>query len=153
MNKQQKEWLDHYIQSGDALDAVRLAYPDVQPQSQATKASYLKKTLSVEIDKAARDNYAVLAPQMQNIIKDIALNKSGDVRAADQLKAASEILTRAKHDAPLQVDISDTRSHEQLLQQLKQQVDNVDDDTLKAAGLTREALQNLTGGTDDRTTH
>ena len=116
MNKQQTEWLEAYIDSGDARKATKLIYTDVKESGIAAKTGYLKTTLANEIDNHAREQYKKETPLMLNVIKEIALNCE---QPAVKLKAADTWLSRAGHDAVQVVELKETATHEQLLERLK----------------------------------
>jgi len=116
MNKQQAEWLEAYIDSGDANKAVKLVYPDVSEKNRSSKASHLKNTLANEIDSHGREQYKKEVPLMLNVIKKIALECE---QPAVKLKAADTWLSRAGHDAVQVVELKETATHEQLLERLK----------------------------------
>lgn len=138
MNEKQKAWLEAYIESGDAVKAVEMVYTDVQPQSRATKASHLKARLADEIDKHGREQYKKEVPLMMNVIKELALNAKQD---AVRLKSADTWLSRAGHDAALQVEVKETATHEQLLERLKIATTGIDPKLL--AGVLPPELTNL----------
>lgn len=115
MNDKHKEWLEVYIESGDARKATTTVYTEVQGNSIATKTSYLKSTLAQEIDNHAREQYKKETPLMLNVIKEIALNCE---QPAVKLKAADTWLSRAGHDAALVVETKNA-TQEELLQRLK----------------------------------
>lgn len=127
MNKQQAEWLEEYINSGDAVKAVSMVYTDVSKKNQASKASHLKNTLAAEIDQHGREQYKKEVPLMLNVIKTIALDSQQD---AVKLKAASEWLSRAGHDAVQVVELKETATHEQLLERLKIAMAGVPEDLI-----------------------
>ena len=132
MNKQQEEWLEAYIDSGSAVKAVAIAYPDVSKVNRASKASHLKNTLANEIDKHGREQYKKEVPMMLNVIKQIALECE---QPAVKLKAADTWLSRAGHDAIQVLEIKETATHEQLLERLK----------IAATGISPELLNQVLG--------
>ena len=148
MNKNEQEWLDYYIESGDAVKAVAIAYPDVSEASRPSKASQLKARLAMEVHQASIEQYGKEAPFMMNVLRDLA---KGAKQEAVKLKAASEWLTRAKHDAPLQVEVTDKKTYEQLQNQLSELIQTIGDNELKALGLERKALETLTKQDHDQT--
>ena len=159
MNDKQKAWLDKYIECGDAVKAVELVYTDIQRQSRATKASYLKNTLADEINKRALSMYAPESVVFMNEIKRIALNSKQD---AVRLKACSEWLSRTPgHNQAIEVkDVTEEATHEQLLERLKIATQGIDPKLL-AGVLPKELLTHLekddnaerTTATKETTTH
>ena len=139
MNKQQSEWLEAYIESGDARKATMLIYTDVKGPSIATKTSYLKSTLAQEIDNHAREQYKKETPLMLNVIKEIALNCE---QPAVKLKAADTWLSRAGHDAVQVLEVQQTQTHSQLLERLKLATQGIDP-SLLANALPKELLSQL----------
>lgn len=119
MNEKQSNWLKCYVDSGNGRQCVAEHYPDVSTENQASKASQLKRKLQSDIVNSLQGKLATDAPKMLNVLKDIGLNTSGAVRPSEQLKAASEWLSRAGLDAAQVVEIKDTATHEQLLERLK----------------------------------
>lgn len=132
MKKEHAVWIDYYVRCGDAVEAVGLAYPHIQPQSRATKASYLKNLLALDINNAAHAQYGKEAPMMMSVIKDLALNASQD---AVRLKSADTWLSRAGHDAALVVETKETATHEELIKRL----------AIVAQGLPKEILEQVLG--------
>lgn len=130
MNKQQKEWFDYYLASGDDKRAVEIAYPDVDKANRASKASHLRARFATEIDQESRKLYGQLAPTMLNVIKTIALEGKQE---AVRMKAASEWLSRAGHDAAQVLEIKEKQTHQQLQDKLK----------VLAANLPKEELEKL----------
>lgn len=130
MNKQQTEWLEYYIDSGDAVKAVEAVYVDVSEQNRASKASHLKQTLVNEIDQHGREQYKREVPLMLNVIKTIALDCD---QPAVKLKAASEWLSRAGHDAIQVIEVKQNATHEELLERFK----------IAATGMSKEQLKGL----------
>jgi len=149
MNKQQSEWLEAYIESGDARKATMLIYTDVKGPSIATKTSYLKSTLAQEIDNHAREQYKKETPLMLNVIKEIALNCE---QPAVKLKAADTWLSRAGHDATQVLEIKETATHEQLLERLKIATQGINP-ALLANALPKELLTQLTDKDHEETKH
>jgi hypothetical protein len=138
MNEKQKEWLEAYIESGNARKATELVYTDVKGASIATKTSYLKSTLAQEIDNHAREQYKKETPLMLNVIKEIALNCE---QPAVKLKAADTWLSRAGHDAAQVLEVKETQTHEQLLERLKIATQGINPELL--AGVLPKELTNL----------
>ena len=149
MNDKHKEWLEAYIESGDARKATKMVYTDVKGASIATKTSYLKNTLAQEIDNHAREQYKKETPLMLNVIKDIALNCE---QPAVKLKAADTWLSRAGHDAVQVLEIKETATHEQLIERLKIASTGIDP-ALLASALPKELLDQLNGEKDNAQRH
>ena len=139
MNEQQAEWLEAYINSGDAVKAVSIAYPDVSIKNRPSKASHLKNTLANEIDQHGREQYKKEVPLMLNVIKMIALDCE---QPAVKLKAADTWLSRAGHDAVQVLEIKETATHEQLIERLKIASTGIDP-ALLASALPKELLDQL----------
>ena len=116
MNKEQTEWLEVYLSTGDDIRAVEVAYPNVAKKNRSAKVGALKTALALEIDKRSREQYIKEAPKMLKTIMNIALNCE---QPAVKLKAADTWLSRAGHDAAQVVEIKETATHEQLLERLK----------------------------------
>lgn len=129
MNEQQAKWLESYIDSGDAIKAVSIAYPDVKKENRASKASHLKSNLINEIDNHGRAQYKKDVPMMLNVIKEIALN--GEQEAV-RIKAANTWLSRAGHDAAQVIEVKKTVTHEDLLQRLQIAATGIDPELLKS---------------------
>ena len=154
MNKAQAEWLEYFLESGDDIRAVEIAYPDVAKVNRSSKASKLRARFAEEIDQASRKLYGQLAPKMMNVIKKLALDDTGAVRPSEKLKAADTWLSRAGHDAAQVVEVKETATHEQLLQRLKIATQGIDP-TLLAAALPEDLLTQLNkeGNEDGNTKH
>ena len=146
MNEAQKAWLDEYVETGDAVKAVELAYPNVKESGRSAKAGYLKSCLTSEIDKATRERYLKDAPLMVETIKNLALNAKQD---AVKLKAADTWLSRAGHDAAQVLEVKETATHEQLLERLKIATQGIDPKLL--AGVLPDELTNQLKGKDNET--
>jgi len=138
MNKQQAEWLESYIDSGDAVKAVEIAYPDVAVHNRSSKASHLKNTLANEIDQHGREQYKKEVPLMLNVIKKIALDCE---QPAVKLKAADTWLSRAGHDAAQVLEVKETQTHDQILERLKIATQGINPELL--AGVLPKELTNL----------
>lgn len=138
MNEAQEEWLNYYIDSGDDIRAVEVAYPNVAEENRSSKASKLRAALSSEIDRLSRKRYTDLAPKMINVIKDIALNTSGKARPSEQLKAASEFLSRAGHDQAQVLEIKEPQTHKQLQDKLAVLTANLPKEELAKLGLIEQ---------------
>lgn len=150
MNKQQQKWFNYFLESGDSVKAVEVAYPDVSKANRSSKACNLRKRFALEIDKASRETYGQHAPTMLNVIKTIALDCD---QPAVKLKAASEWLTRAGHDAAQVVELKETATHEQLLERLKIAMTGLPQEVINAA-LPKELLNQLsTEEPQNETTH
>ena len=113
--EQSKEWLKCYINTGNAKECVKVNYPDVAEENRASKASRLKRQHQAAIVNELQHKLAQDAPQIVNVLKDIALNTSGDVRPSEQLKAASEWLQRCLPNQPQVIEVKKTVTHAQLL--------------------------------------
>ena len=120
MNKSQKAWLDCYIESGDGTACIVKHYPNVSKENQSSKASQLKRVLQSDIINGLQGKLAQDAPKMLNVLKGIGLNTHGDARPSEQLKAASEWLSRCGLDSALVVKVEDTRSHADMLKRVKE---------------------------------
>jgi len=128
-----QNWLKCYLDSGDGRACTIEHYPDVSKQNIASKAAQLKRKLQDKIINGLHGKLAQDAPQMLNTLKDIALNRSGNVRPSEQLKAASEWLSRSGLDAALKVEVKqETQTHEQLVNRVKQLTSTMDKQSLAA---------------------
>lgn len=121
MTEQMTNWLKCYLESGDGRACTLEHYPDVSEQNISSKAANLKRRMQSEIINGLHGKLAQDAPKMLNVLKNIGLNTSGKVRPSEQLRAASEWLSRSGLDAALKVEVrQETRTHEQLLNKVKQ---------------------------------
>lgn len=127
MTEQMNNWLRCYLNSGDGRACTIEHYPDVAIENVSSKAANLKRKLQDKIINGLHGKLAQDAPQMLNTLKDIALNKHGNVRPSEQLKAASEWLSRSGLDAALKVEVrQEERTHEQLVNRVKQLTNTID---------------------------
>ena len=131
MNDSQSKWLQCYVESGNGLECVREHYPDVSPENQSSKASQLKRKLQSEIVNGLQGKLAQDAPKMLNVLKDIGLNTSKEVRPSEQLKAASEWLSRCGLSSEMIIKVEDTRTHADMVKRLKELSSNMDNELLK----------------------
>lgn len=144
MTKGEEIWLEHYLESGQAQDAVKVAFPDCKtPGSVVARASQLKTKLANEIDSRLMASYKKDAPQAVRIVKDLMCNAAQE---AVKLKAAQDWLSRAGHDAAFKVEHSQKEeTHEELQARLKSALAELTQDeltpflkTLANGGMTNE---------------
>jgi len=117
MTKQQQEWLDHYIDTGDAKEAVRLAC-GCKEESVKARASQMKKTMAVEIDKRLKETLGQDSIKMLKIISDLASNADNE---SVKLNAAKDWLDRAGYK-PIDktLDITPERQIDDIDQEIKE---------------------------------
>jgi hypothetical protein len=144
MNENRKKWLEAYIESGDAVKAVEMAYPEVSVKNRSSKASHLKSELAQEIDNHGRENYKKEVPLMMNVIKELALNSEQD---AVKLKAANSWLSRAGHDAALVIKDETPKSYDELLRNVQIALTGFDEDTINQL-IPAELVSQLRGKDD-----
>ena len=90
MTEKEEQWLDEYMQTGDAKGATRLVF-DCSEKSLPSRTSQIKSKLAFEIDKRLRASFAVDAVRAASIVKDLAFSaKSEQVK----LKASCDLLDR-----------------------------------------------------------
>lgn len=85
------EWLELYLETGDAKGAVEHVFPDCAEHNRSARASQLKSKLVDEIDKRLREQFRKEAPQAFNIIRDLMTKAKQE---AVQLKAAQDVIAR-----------------------------------------------------------
>lgn len=155
MTKGEEIWLEHYLESGQAKDAVKVAFPDCKTDgSVIARASQLKTKLANEIDSRLMSAYKKDAPQMVRILKDLATNAQQE---AVKLKAVMDWLSRAGHDAAFKVEHSQKEeTHEELQARLKSALAELSQDeltpflkTLANGGMDKE-IQTLMELTTDK---
>lgn len=90
-------WFDTYIETGNAKEAVTLAFPNVETEvSRQSRASQLKRQFAEDIHKAITHKLTVDSPNMLNVISDLANNANGE---NIKLSAARDLLDRAGFSA------------------------------------------------------
>ncbi len=88
VSEKEKQWIEIYLETGDAKEAVRQVFNVVYVDA---RASQLKAKLALDIDKALRSNFACNAVIYNKIISGLASKaKSEQV----QLKACQDMLDR-----------------------------------------------------------
>ena len=130
MTEKEQKWLEYYLESGQAQDAVKYAFPDCKTSSSiVTRASQLKTKLANEIDSRLMSGYKMGAPQAVRIIRDLMTSATQE---AVKLKAAQDWLSRAGHDAAFKVEHSEKpASHEELKQRLLSAMSELEPDEIK----------------------
>lgn len=133
MNEKHQQWLDLYVQIGDATLAYEQVYGPGEKNSIAVGASRLKARYAEEIDKLVLASYKQDTPIARNVINDLMLNSKNEMV---KFKAAQDVLARAGHDA---AHIVEHRNPEQTKEELEARLKAV------LTGLNQEDLQQLLG--------
>lgn len=120
-------WLEEYLATGNAKEAVRRFYPDVAEKNVAVKASHLKTRYQEEIDKRLREGYKKDAPEAVRIIKNLMTEGKQE---AVKLKAAQDWLSRAGHDAALVIEDKSPKSYAELLEVARTAFASIEPDVL-----------------------
>ena len=130
MTEKEEIWLEQYLETGQAKEAVKVAFPDCKTEGSITaRASQLKTKLANEIDSRLMASYKKDAPQAVRIVRDLMNNAQQE---AVKLKAAQDWLSRAGHDAAFKVEHSEKpASHEELKQRLLSAMSELEPDEIK----------------------
>lgn len=130
MTKGEEIWLEQYLETGQAKEAVKVAFPDcVTPGSITARASQLKTKLAIEIDSRLMAAYKKDAPQAVRIVRDLMNNAQQE---AVKLKAAQDWLSRAGHDAAFKVEHTEKpMTHEELKQRFVSAMSELEPDEIK----------------------
>ena len=116
MTEGEKVWFDHYLETGDGNEAVAIGFPDCAERNRPVRAAQLKRKFENEIDSHLTAQYKKDAPQMVRLLRDLA---TGAKQEAVKLKAITDWLSRAGHDAAFKVEHSEKP---QTLEELQNQV-------------------------------
>lgn len=128
MSPKEQEWLDLYMETGDAQEAVRQVFNCNNDNSIVSRASQLKAKHADEVDKRLRDSFKRNAVQAHKIINDLAKSSTNE---QVRLKACQDILSRAGHDAAHRVEHVDKEStREELEARLKAVLSGLDKEML-----------------------
>ena len=122
-------WLDRYLKTGDAIQAVKDTFPDCSEASAPSRASQLKAKLEHEIDQAFSRVMKRDSIKAFKIISDLM---SGAKQESIKLKAAMDVLNRAGYNEIHRFeDMSKPQTYEELQTQLNGLINGLDDDTHK----------------------
>lgn len=131
MTELEEAWLESYLETGDAKQALREAGSQCSDATLASRASQMKRKLSDEIDKALRERFGSDAPVYYGVVKGLATGaKSEDV----QLKAARDALDRGGYKAPEKHEHT-VRHEGEISRDIRNLIASMDPQTLKDAGL------------------
>ncbi len=140
-SKLEQQWIEQFVETGDAQQAVRDVYPDCgsmasdPDQAVRIRSSQLKKKLALDIDKRLREELAGDSVKMLTIIKGIATSAMSE---AVKLNAAKDWLDRAGYKPVDETRELPQTDGDQLRAQLKSD--------LTALGVPEEMAEKIIAG-------
>lgn len=131
MTEFDETWLQAYLETGDAQQALREAGSECQDKYLSARAAQMKSRLRDEIDKRLRERFGSDAPVYYGVVNNLARNaKSEDV----QLKAARDALDRGGYKAPEKHEHT-VRHEGEITRDIRNLIASMDPQTLRDAGL------------------
>lgn len=134
----EQNWLDDYIEYGNAKRAVQQWFPD--NKAPTTRAAQLKQKFSQEIENRVRAGFAQDAPQAASIIRHLARNAE---QPAVKLKAAQDVLSRGGYNPVAESrELTEKPTEAELKERLRLALTGIDPATLKEI-LGTDTLQTI----------
>lgn len=142
LTEKQSVWLDHYIQTGDSVEAARKA--GYSEASVGTLASRLKRDLSEQIAEGLKEQMANDAPVALAALMEIVRSGKNE---ASRVKAAADLLDRSGFKpVDRHADVSDTRTLPEMVGQLSAQLGpDLAQQVLRRRGIAEQAIKGQFG--------